>query len=205
LWREFARILREIRPRFVFVENSANLVRLGLGRVLLDLAEIGFDARWNVLAAAAVGARHERERIWITGSMPPQLFPTVTINGNSNYKGASAKSGDGLFTVVKRLDSAAGGAMADAERPRLEGHRADARAPSLAQPRDRRPREGGGGVKFPSPQSRDFRCGQTRPHGWGWNLNKPQRNLNDLVLSLRHDAMTQSRPASLKPSATPHP
>ena len=71
LWREFARILREIRPRFVFVENSANLVRLGLGRVLLDLAEIGFDARWNVLAAAAVGARHERERIWITGAMPP--------------------------------------------------------------------------------------------------------------------------------------
>lgn len=75
LWREFARILREIRPRFVFVENSANLVRLGLGRVLLDLAEIGFDARWNVLAAAAVGARHERERIWITGSMPPQTLP----------------------------------------------------------------------------------------------------------------------------------
>lgn len=109
LWREFARILREIRPRFVFVENSANLVRLGLGRVLLDLAEIGFDARWNVLAAAAVGARHERERIWITRAMPPQLFPTVTISGNSNFKGASAKSGDGLFTVAKRLDSAAGG------------------------------------------------------------------------------------------------
>lgn len=71
LWREFARILREIRPGFVFVENSPMLVSRGLGRVLGDLASLGYAARWNVLSAAAVGALHERERIWITAVYPP--------------------------------------------------------------------------------------------------------------------------------------
>lgn len=69
LWKEFARILREIRPRFVFVENSPMLVRRGLGVVLGDLAALGYHARWNVLGAADVGARHKRDRIWITGKL----------------------------------------------------------------------------------------------------------------------------------------
>jgi DNA (cytosine-5)-methyltransferase 1 len=65
LWREMARIVREVRPRFVFVENSPMLTSRGLGRVLGDLAAMGFDAEWGVLSAAAVGAPHLRERIWI--------------------------------------------------------------------------------------------------------------------------------------------
>ena len=69
LWREFARILREVGPRFVFVENSPMLVSRGLGLVLGDLASIGYDALWHVLAASDVGARHERERIWIAGRL----------------------------------------------------------------------------------------------------------------------------------------
>src|SRR5690625_5070782 len=46
LWGEMARIIREVRPRFVFVENSPVLTSRGLGRVLGDLAEMGFDAEW---------------------------------------------------------------------------------------------------------------------------------------------------------------
>lgn len=65
LWMEMARIIGEVRPRFVFVENSPLLTSRGLGRVLGDLAEMGFDARWGVLGAAHVGAPHKRERIWI--------------------------------------------------------------------------------------------------------------------------------------------
>lgn len=68
LWREFARIIREIRPRFVFVENSPMLVHRGLERVLGDLASCGYDTVWRVLAACDVGARHERERIWIAAA-----------------------------------------------------------------------------------------------------------------------------------------
>ena len=65
LWLEMARIVCEVRPEFVFVENSPMLTTRGLWRVLGDLAALGFDARWGVLGAAATGAPHERERIWI--------------------------------------------------------------------------------------------------------------------------------------------
>jgi DNA (cytosine-5)-methyltransferase 1 len=65
MWAEMARIIGEVRPRFAFVENSPMLTLRGLGTVLGDLAEMGFDARWGVLGASAVGAHHKRERIWI--------------------------------------------------------------------------------------------------------------------------------------------
>ena len=65
LWLEMARIVGEVRPRFVFVENSPMLTSRGLGRVLGDLAEMGFDARWGVLGAFHAGYPHGRERIWI--------------------------------------------------------------------------------------------------------------------------------------------
>jgi DNA (cytosine-5)-methyltransferase 1 len=67
MWGEMARIICEVRPRFVFVENSPMLTSRGLGRVLGDLASMGFDARWGVLGAADVGANHQRDRIWIVG------------------------------------------------------------------------------------------------------------------------------------------
>ena len=65
LWRHMARIVGEIRPRFVFVENSPALVGRGLGRVLGDLAALGYDARWGVLGAHHAGACHFRNRLWI--------------------------------------------------------------------------------------------------------------------------------------------
>ena len=65
LWGEFARIIGEVRSRYVFVENSPMLTSRGLGRVLGDLASMGYDARWCVLGADDVGAPHQRKRIWI--------------------------------------------------------------------------------------------------------------------------------------------
>ena len=65
LWREFDRIIGEVEPRIVYVENSPMLTIRGLGIVLGDLASRGFDAEWGVLSAADVGAPHLRERIWI--------------------------------------------------------------------------------------------------------------------------------------------
>jgi DNA (cytosine-5)-methyltransferase 1 len=73
MWGEMARIIREVRPRFVFVENSPMLTSRGLGRVLGDLAAMGFDARWGVLGAADVGANHQRDRIWIVVKWRGQL------------------------------------------------------------------------------------------------------------------------------------
>jgi len=68
LWREMARVVSEVRPRFVFVENSPMLVNNGLGRVLGDLSDLGFDARWTVMGANEVGAQHNRDRVWIVAN-----------------------------------------------------------------------------------------------------------------------------------------
>ena len=76
MWGEMARIIHEVRPRFVFVENSPMLTSRGLGRVLGDLAAMGFDARWGVLGAADVGANHQRNRIWIVAKWNGQLSHT---------------------------------------------------------------------------------------------------------------------------------
>lgn len=65
LWRDMARIIGEVRPRFVYVENVAALLVRGMGDVLGDLAALGFDARWDVLGTADFGGPQPRERVWI--------------------------------------------------------------------------------------------------------------------------------------------
>ena len=65
MWREMARIIGEVRPRYAFIENSPMLTSRGLDIVLGNLAEMGYDAEWGVISAADVGANHLRERIWI--------------------------------------------------------------------------------------------------------------------------------------------
>jgi DNA (cytosine-5)-methyltransferase 1 len=68
MWFHMARIIREVRPQYAFVENSPMLTSRGLGRVLGDLAEMGYDARWGVLGAVHAGAPHRRHRIWIVAT-----------------------------------------------------------------------------------------------------------------------------------------
>jgi DNA (cytosine-5)-methyltransferase 1 len=65
LWGEYARLIGELRPRFVIVENVAALRGRGLAEVLGTLATLGFDAEWHCIPASAVGAPHQRDRIWI--------------------------------------------------------------------------------------------------------------------------------------------
>ena len=85
MWKEMARIIREVRPQFVFVENSPMLTSRGLGTVLGDLASMGFDARWGVLGAADVGANHQRDRIWIVGKLANSEI-MFGHGGNNNSK-----------------------------------------------------------------------------------------------------------------------
>ncbi len=65
LWYEYHRLIKEIRPRYVIIENVAALRSRGLDAVLWSLAEIGYDAEWHCIPASAVGAPHRRDRIWI--------------------------------------------------------------------------------------------------------------------------------------------
>lgn len=65
LWREYARIIGEVRPRFIIVENVAALLHRGLGDVLGDLAALRYDAEWEVLSACECGAPHTRHRMFL--------------------------------------------------------------------------------------------------------------------------------------------
>jgi len=65
--RHMARVVGEVRPKYVFVENSPMLTTRGGTRVVGDLAQMGYDCKWTVMGAADVGANHQRDRMWIVG------------------------------------------------------------------------------------------------------------------------------------------
>ncbi len=65
LWFEMLRLARILRPDYLLVENVSALLVRGFGRVLADMAAIGYDAEWDRIPAGHLGAPHERERIFI--------------------------------------------------------------------------------------------------------------------------------------------
>ncbi|HCV3095082.1 TPA: DNA cytosine methyltransferase [Acinetobacter baumannii] len=118
LWSEMARIIGEVRPRYVFVENSPMLVSRGLTRVISDLAQMGYDAQWARFSASNFGAPHIRDRIWIVAhsqsigceenGLPigeEQEKSLFGINGeNVAYTNGSA-NGKQYFNAEKRRNS----------------------------------------------------------------------------------------------------
>jgi DNA (cytosine-5)-methyltransferase 1 len=123
LWSEIARLVGELRPRYVIVENVSALLGRGLGDVLGDLAEIGYDAEWHCIPASAVGAPHRRDRIWIV-AYPAQL----QRNGSGVHAGSDCEGGR---QVPEPRDRSAGTNVADADEPRLEGWPSAGNAGSL--------------------------------------------------------------------------
>ena len=81
MWKHMARIICEVEPRYVYVENSPMLTSRGIDTVLKDLATIGYDAEWGVFSAAQVGAPHLRKRIWIVAQRS-ELFSHTKHNRN---------------------------------------------------------------------------------------------------------------------------
>jgi DNA (cytosine-5)-methyltransferase 1 len=83
LWPHFARAVRDLRPRWVLIENVPRLLSIESGRaaqaVLGDLSALGFDARWECLSAAAFGAPHLRERVFVVAHS--ERFPLARANG----------------------------------------------------------------------------------------------------------------------------
>lgn len=82
IWPAIKRIISDVGPSFVFLENVPQLVRGGLPFVLSDLAQLGFNAEWGLYSAAEVGAPHQRERFWLlahtTSNQPRQLGDTTS-------------------------------------------------------------------------------------------------------------------------------
>lgn len=99
LWSEMARVIGEVQPSFAFVENSPMLTLRGIDRVLGDLAEMGFNARWGVLSAADaiwLGGTpcldHLRERIWIVAENANCHSPRRAWQGPSQSSGRINKA-----------------------------------------------------------------------------------------------------------------
>ena len=91
LWRELLRAISEVRPKYAVVENVANLLAGGdgrwFGRVLGDLAEIGYDTEWHCVSASEVGAFHKRERVWIIAHTNPCNLRLQRIGPSSYWEG----------------------------------------------------------------------------------------------------------------------
>lgn len=102
MWSQMARVIGEVRPRFVFVENSPMLVSRGLARVISDLAKMGYDAQWARFSASNFGAPHQRDRLWIvaysksigceTKNVSSRLPKGFTRIGNSSQYVANTQS-----------------------------------------------------------------------------------------------------------------
>lgn len=87
LWGQVARLSSEIRPQFIILENVSNLLagpseRPGawFGRVLGDLAELGYDAEWHDIPASFIGAWHRRGRVWVVAYPNGQLGQQGSAN-----------------------------------------------------------------------------------------------------------------------------
>jgi len=110
LWSEYARIIGEVRPRYVIVENVAALLHRGIERVLGDLAALGYDAEWHCVPASAVGAPHRRDRVWIV-AYAKESRRAGLCEGESPDFGRRRRSGNSSSTAD----------LAHADEPRLEG------------------------------------------------------------------------------------
>ncbi len=95
LWSEYKRIISEIKPRYVLIENVRNLLSNGIGTVLKDLSEIGYDAEWEVISARDVGQCHLRERVWIVAYPNGKHLRDVSERGRSTERSEARIGYDG--------------------------------------------------------------------------------------------------------------
>ncbi len=125
LWPEFARLVGLLRPRVVLVENVPGLASKGLGAVLEDLSALGYDAEWNLVSAAAVGAPHLRERLFVVAYPESGGDPHVTTGSNGSALTVGSFTGSGDRTArwdpaegdheLGRGSGVVGAALADAD------------------------------------------------------------------------------------------
>lgn len=127
LWSEYKRAIGDLRPRYVVVENSPELLRLGFERVLSDLAALGYDAEWDCIPGYAVGAPHRRDRFWMVaypggqGRVRPfEQFGALSLSTSARFPlfgDSRASAWDALVDDCQSLRAR------DGISPRLDGRR----------------------------------------------------------------------------------
>jgi DNA (cytosine-5)-methyltransferase 1 len=100
LWCEYTRLIGEIRPSIIFVENVVDLVPW-LGTILGDLASLGYDAEWDCLQTTVVGGRSPRERLWLVS------YPCIERHERQHWEGKPTWNSGGIFDAVCRSSSSA--------------------------------------------------------------------------------------------------
>lgn len=110
LWGQYARIVGEVEPELVLIENVPALLHRGFELVVRDLVELGYRVEWDCLPAAAFGAPHLRDRVWIAAhrhdqplifGQPAALFPMLP-EGAADLVGTDGDEGDGDATSWHR-------------------------------------------------------------------------------------------------------
>lgn len=119
IWPEIARAVRELRPRWVCLENVSAVVVLGeLARAAGDLAEAGYDAQWVCVSASEVGAPHKRERFFLlaadTESVRPGERQQSCVSGvSSTFGGSGSDVGVDLLPTPRTTDANGAGSHGD--------------------------------------------------------------------------------------------
>lgn len=150
LWSEYARIVRVLRPRFVFVENVAALLARGIDRVLGDLAEAGYDAQWDCFRASDVGAPHRRERVFIlayAGCERERRIQPVSVAGRGGASVARTNGEDVAYANERsaaEIPVVAPGEALGGAGPRADSRTRDRHTSARVHERERDPRGGEG-------------------------------------------------------------
>ena len=133
IWPDIKRVIREVKPGWVFLENVPGLLSVNSGRafaeILWDLAQAGFDVRWMCLSAADVGANHKRERVWIlahangTRKLQPQGVEQNKRRrfGNSGEEVPHALHSRGGWRAEQQKRNQEEGDVADSEMSKCRG------------------------------------------------------------------------------------
>ena len=187
LWYEYLRIVEELAPSIVVIENVLGLRTRGLRDVLAGLAALGFDAEWACVSAAELGAPHVRRRIFIVATHPDR----IDVRGEPGWLERACRAGaaqpndageDGRPSDASRERSGACGLDADAPRDGADRERSgDARAA-----RDRGTTADADGMREPQPQGRKpHQWGRARDGGW-WPPVSPVRGVDDGISNRSH-------------------
>lgn len=131
LFYEIVRIVDEVRPKFIFLENVPAIRTRGADKVVGELARLRYDARWITLSAAEVGANHKRERWWLLAhTMRGQQWRNEWESKVKAYALANPQ-------IFGRIEEPNEGSLVSASKVM-----ADTSAPQLHHARERNNREG---------------------------------------------------------------
>jgi DNA (cytosine-5)-methyltransferase 1 len=121
LWPDTIRIIREVRPEWILLENVSRLLSHAyVRRIYADLAQSGYNIPWDCIPASAVGANHQRDRLWVVayadsdgGSEDVHKLPIATGGNRESTRPVVADANGGGFEERAEFDGQAQDGAAD--------------------------------------------------------------------------------------------